>query len=281
MKNKERIALLLILIALMTVFTFTDLAISTALYTKNLFARIMEVVGELPFTFFAVFAWVLLFRSRSKKSKAASILTGALFGVLSALFAAMGGFMTYNYLHEQNAGVPPWIAAVIALALLGAAIYAARRVPGEKSRRAAKFAWTAIVYFIAVIVVMNVTKGVWSRLRMREMTDPLVQFTRWYVITPHSGFDNAYASFPSGHAMNAAGSILLCLLPTFLPGFAGKERILKGIVLLWVLAVCVSRVMMGAHFASDVTMGVLLSLLLFEAIRGIVYRKGGKLEEAA
>lgn len=281
MKSKERIAVLLIGALLMVVFTFTDLAISTALFTKNLFGRIVEVIGELPFSFFAMFAWVLLFRFRSKKSKAASILTGILFGVFSVLFAAMGGFMTYNYLHEQNAGTPPWVAAVIALALLGAAIYTAWCVPREKSRQAVAFAVTAIVYFIAVIVVMNVMKSFWGRMRIREMTDPLTQFTPWYVITPRGGFNNAYASFPSGHAMNAAGSILLCQLPTFLPAFAGKERMLKGIALLWVLAVCVSRIIMGAHFASDVTMGVMLSLLLFEIIRGVVYRKDRKPEVAA
>lgn len=38
-------------------------------------------------------------------------------------------------------------------------------------------------------------------------------------------------------------------------------------------SVGVSRVFMGAHFARDVTVGVLLSLAIFEGLRAILYRK--------
>ena len=62
MTKKERIIVPIVGAALLLVFTFTDLPISMALYTKNLFGRIFEVVGELPFAFFATFAFVLLFR---------------------------------------------------------------------------------------------------------------------------------------------------------------------------------------------------------------------------
>lgn len=273
MTKKERIIVPAVGVVLLAIFTFTDLPISMALFTRNSFGRVFEVVGELPFTFFAIFAFTLLYRFRSQKSRGASIALGIVFWLFTALFSLMGGFMCWNYLHENIAGAPQWIAIVIAAVLCVGAVLLARGVPLENARAAVTFAIIAIIYFAAVIVIMNVVKGIWGRMRIREMTDPLVQFTRWYVITPRGGFDNAFASFPSGHAMNAAGSILLCLLPAFVPGLAGKEALMKTIAYIWMALVAASRVVMGAHFASDVTVGVLLSLLIFEIIRSIVCKK--------
>ncbi len=273
MTKKERIIVPIIGVILLIVFTFTDLPISMALYTKNLFGRIFEVVGELPFAFLAMLACMMLFRFRSKKTKGISVLLGIVFGLITALFAVMGGFMAWNYLHENIEGVPQILALLFAVLLLAGGVMIARSVPREKSREAVTYAIIAIIYFLAVIIIMNVIKGIWGRMRIREMTDPLTQFTPWYVITSRGGFDNAYASFPSGHAMNAAGSILLCLLPSFVPCLYGKVTLMKTVAYIWMAVIAVSRIVMGAHFASDVTVGLLLSLLLFEVIRSIVCNK--------
>ncbi|MGN0251205.1 MAG: phosphatase PAP2 family protein [Oliverpabstia sp.] len=73
--------------------------------------------------------------------------------------------------------------------------------------------------------------------------------------------------------MNSAAVILLLLFPDIFPWFEGKEKILRIVVYTWIVLVGSSRVMMGAHFASDVTVGILLSLTLFEVIRAVVYKK--------
>lgn len=270
MRTRERITVAAVGAALLAVFTFTDLPISMALFTRNIFGRIFEVVGELPFAFLAVFAFALIFRFRSKKNKAVSVVLGILFGLLTVLFAVMGGFMTWNYLQENIEGAPQFIAYIATLAIVAGAVLLARCVPAENRRNAVSFALIAIIYFILVIVIMNLVKGFWGRLRIREMTDPLNEFTRWYVITARGGFNNIYASFPSGHAMNAAGTILLGLLPSFMPALYGKEKLMKGIAYAWMLINGICRVNMGAHFASDVTVGILLSLLIFEVVRTIV-----------
>lgn len=67
----------------------------------------------------------------------------------------------------------------------------------------------ALLYFILVIIIMNSIKTVWGRMRFREMTDPINEFTRWYQIVSRGGFNNIYASFLSGHSMNSAGVILV------------------------------------------------------------------------
>ena len=270
MSKKEKIIIPIIGLILLSIFTFTDLQISQALFTKNIFGRFFEVIGELPFAFMAVFGFALLFRFRSRKNKVISILLGILYGIFSLLFSVMGGFMAWNYLHENVEGVPQPIAFLFTILILVAAYFLTRLVPKEKAKEAVTFAVVAVFYFIAVIIIMNVLKGIWGRMRIREMTDPITEFTRWYVITNRGGFNNIYASFPSGHSMNAAGTILLCLFPTFIPKLQGKEFSLKIICYSYMVLCAISRVVMGAHFASDTTMGILLSLLIFEVVLTIV-----------
>lgn len=134
----------------------------------------------------------------------------------------------------------------------------------------------ALLYFVLVLVIMNSLKTVWGRMRFREMAEPAAEFTRWYQIVPRGGFDNRYASFPSGHSMNSAGVILLMLLPSMMPPLENKEKALHIFVYIWCAAVGISRVFMGAHFASDVTVGILLSLAIFEGLKSIFYRKKAK-----
>ncbi|MGN0506908.1 MAG: phosphatase PAP2 family protein [Lachnospiraceae bacterium] len=274
MGKKERGIIYGIGLVLLIVFTFTDLQISQAIGTKNLYGRIFEVIGELPFVFLTTLATVLLFRFRSRKHPAGSILLGTLYGALTAFITFMGGFMTTNYLKENlQKELPVFLPVLIALLLLVGAVLLAMQVKEENAKEAVRYAAVALVYFLAVLIVMNLLKMLWGRMRFREMADPAVQFTRWYVITNRGGFDNVYASFPSGHTMNSAAVILLTLLPSFLPKLKGKENLLKGISYAWILIVGSSRVVMGAHFASDVTVGALLSLTLFDIISSMIKPK--------
>ena len=273
MEKKERRIVFAIGLALLLIFTFTDLQISMAIARKPAWARVFEVVGEIPFTTLTAAACALLFRFRTRKNPALGVLAAAGSGVLFAAIAAMGGFMTYNYLRENLAHVSPVWAVAIGLAIAALGIGIARAVPEENRALALKYAATALLYFLLVILIMNSIKTVWGRMRFREMTDPIHEFTRWYQIVPRGGFNNIYASFPSGHSMNSAGVILLMLLPPMIPALRGREKLLHVLVYVWCAVVGVSRVFMGAHFSSDVTVGVLLSLAIFEVLRSVLYRE--------
>lgn len=270
MGKKERIIVFSTGFLMLLVFAFTDLQISNVLFTKNFYGRFFEVVGEIPFVFLSLLGGVLLFRFRSKKNIVINILTGLLSGVLILLFLFMGGFMTANYLKDNIGEVPGFVAILIAVVLLVGAIFLAMRVPEKHGYQAITYGIIAVVYFVLVIIIMNSLKTVWGRMRLREMTDPVLEFTRWYVIVHRGGFDNIYASFPSGHSMNSAAIILLTLLPSFIPALKGKEKILKGIAYTWAIIVGSSRIVMGAHFASDVTVGILLSFAIFDVTCVIV-----------
>lgn len=274
MEKQEKKIVFSIGIVLLLLFTFTDLQISMAVAVKPAAARILEILGEIPFTLLAAFGSALLVRFRNRKSllkNIAALLGG---GVLFLLFSAMGGFMTWNYLCRNFGDVPSAAAIVTGLLIAVAAILIALHVPEENRAKALRYAATALLYFLLVIVVMNLLKTVWGRMRFREMTDPINEFTRWYQICGRGKFDDAFASFPSGHSMNSAGVILLILLPDLIPALRGKEKLLRVFAYIWCVMVGFSRVLMGAHFASDVTIGVMLSLLIFEILYTFLCRKG-------
>lgn len=273
MAKKERRIVFSVGILLLLLFTFTDLQISMAVATKPGWARVLEVIGEIPFTVLSLTACALLVRFRTQKNRERNILSFLGAGFLFFLLAYMGGFMTWNYLCDNLGEISrSWI-PVIGILMAIAAIWLAGKVPRSCRSKALRFAAVALLYFVVVLIVMNSLKSVWGRMRFREMTDPVAEFTRWYQIVPRGGFDNVYASFPSGHSMNSAGVILLTLLPSLIPALEGKEKVLHIFVYIWCIVVGISRVFMGAHFASDVTVGILLSLMIFEVLRGLIFRK--------
>lgn len=273
MAKKERRIVFSVGILLLLVFTFTDLQISMAVAVKPVWARILEVVGEIPFTVLTITACALLYRFRTRKNHFLNTLSGVGSGLLFILFSVMGGFMTYNYLSDNLGEISSLWAMVIALVMAAAGIILASLVPEERRSQALRYAAVALLYFVLVIIIMNSLKTVWGRMRFREMTDPVAEFTRWYQIVPRGGFDNRYASFPSGHSMNSAGVMLLLLLPPLMPILENKEKALHIFAYIWCGIVGISRVFMGAHFASDVMVGILLSLVIFEVLRSIFYRK--------
>ena len=258
---------------LLLIFTFTDLQISLAIAKKPGFARVLEVVGEIPFTILTLAGCGMMvrFRNRSSVVKEMTCLIGG--GVLFLLFSCMGGFMTWNYLNDNIPGTSKVWIPVFGVLMAGAAAWITIKVPAEKRNQALRYAITALVYFILVIIVMNTLKTMWGRMRFREMTDPLKEFTRWYEICGRGSFDNTYASFPSGHSMNSVGIILMMLLPDIIPALKEKKKLLHILVYVWCIVVGFSRVFMGAHFASDVTVGILLSFIIFEVTYIFIYKR--------
>ena len=69
-----------------------------------------------------------------------------------------------------------------------------------------------------------------------------------------------FRSFPSGHTACAACAMLVALLPTVSKLFKGKEKRLGLLGCLWTAIVAFSRLRMGAHFLTDVTMAWLVTL---------------------
>ena len=114
-------------------------------------------------------------------------------------------------------------------------------------------------------------------------------FTRWYVrngqpdeaiinkfIAEYPGASDAFKSFPSGHTCAAGMSYALIMLPDVVD-FKHKKA---GKIACWVtpivitMLVAISRIVVGAHYMSDVTLGGTFAFVSFIIMREIFICKG-------
>ena len=108
---------------------------------------------------------------------------------------------------------------------------------------------------------------------LKELVDrprPSVQ----YPALSFAARESTTSSFPSGHSTKGVALTLPFLL--FAAGGPGWRGIVKGALAVLALSVCVSRVVLGAHFPSDVLGGLAMALsglpLAVLATRSILVR---------
>jgi len=92
---------------------------------------------------------------------------------------------------------------------------------------------------------------------------PALWETRWYWGT----------SFPSGHTLETtcfAVALTLCLRPIW----PDQAMLLRGIALLWVLMVGVSRLVLGVHWPTDVLAAACIGMLIPIALQFALVRLG-------
>ena len=118
---------------------------------------------------------------------------------------------------------------------------------------------------------VNLMKGLWGRTRFRSMEAPYAEFTPWYII---NGF-NGNHSFPSGHTQGAGMSYLLMLLPLISKKCREHKTALFLTAFFYTSLVAFTRLVMGAHYLSDVTVGgtiaftcTLIGIAVFEKFGG-------------
>jgi membrane-associated phospholipid phosphatase len=286
MSKIERFVLYPLLAVCFVLFAFYDLPIMEHLYDEsNLFGRLGENLGEMPFQLLAVYCAGLLFKFRPKNKKSLNILFAILGVVLILVFAGYGGGMIYSYLKRPvyGFGAHLWLAAVVASIYLLAGVLLVILTKTDHPERAFSFAVFVIISYVAILASMNLFKVIWARPRWRYLLAESngnvslaeTYFVPWYL--PHSAdrlpgstFDD-YASFPSGHTMNALGIVFLSLTPSFLPVYKNKGLLLRICAYVWAGFVALSRTIMGAHFSSDVTAGFFLTLLLFDLTSTFFY----------
>jgi membrane-associated phospholipid phosphatase len=113
------------------------------------------------------------------------------------------------------------------------------------------------MFFYGYILFIEPVKILWGRIRFRDLAVNYSNFTPWYF---PQGI-NGNQSFPSGHA--AMGFMLLALFVFFADRAFYQRVILKGIIISWALAVCISRIVIGAHFTSDVLFGAFAMIISY------------------
>jgi len=113
------------------------------------------------------------------------------------------------------------------------------------------------MFFYGYILFVLPLKIFWGRIRFRDLAENYSNFSAWYIPQGFTGND----SFPSGHA--AMDWMFLSLFVFIVDKPFYKRIILKGLIISWALAVCVSRVVIGAHYTSDVLFGAFAMIISY------------------
>jgi membrane-associated phospholipid phosphatase len=253
--------------AALVVFFFTDLTIAGAVYDRDTFyGWFFDVLAP---SVAPVIGMVLLCCLRvSDVERTTHPVLVAVEWVLAAACAYLSADQFDKYAETH---MPMWVLLVFALGQFAAAMIIALLAKPDRAALQ-KLTLQAVCMILVVFVSIVIVKGIWGRQRYFTMTDPMTQFTPWLFPQFRSG--SMYASFPSGHTGNGSAILLLTLFPAAFPRMKKLQNLLYVFVGLWIPLLAFSRMVEGAHFASDVTAGFVIAFAMFCVVNAEWFRKG-------
>lgn len=131
----------------------------------------------------------------------------------------------------------------------------------EASKRAIKIlAVTGIAVMAVQLLTVDIMKNLWGRVRFRDLlkAESYDAFTPWYIINGVNG----NKSFPSGHTAGAGMSYLMMLFPFVSEKWKKKANLCFIIPVIYTTIVGITRLIMGAHYFSDITVGGTISFTI-------------------
>ena len=300
------------------VLTEKALANHTYLTNDSVFGVALEAVGSSPLYLALAFAFLILFWFFVRKQTLPGVLRALLAcGALGCAFIAdyllvddgMGYIEEHltgefgTFIEHDSLETPMWLTAIVvltALLILLLGLFAVRVFSDQQIEDLFMFAVATVAFIAVSLIVIELIKGPVGRIRFRAMNvaenDPALKetygfsaFARWYErngqwiskdqMLSMFGTTDALKSFPSGHT-RAAGAAY------FLPMLNDALKIKnKGVrALMWICPivitglVAVSRIIVGAHFFSDVLVGGTCAFVCMIIAREIFICKGANVK---
>ncbi len=287
--------------------TFTDFQVSQILtkgtlmpgkyYADGLFGVVFECLGcTAPYIMGSFSLSILLIYSFRfiKNPKGRFFSTAGMFLLVCATnIAVMLDVLDYNIRHYGLDGKPDFMKAELIIVGIFTAfveILAVNNFSDASIRKLVKFTF-AVAFAIAVSsITVTLIKYPFGRPRYRAMNyaGDFSYYQRWYVMSGQPDKEwlretfttsDAFKSFPSGHTQSAAMVFCIVMLKDAL-GIINKKRI----AMLWIFSVvwtgiiAISRIMVGAHFFSDVLIGGTIGFLCVILGREIFICKGSHIK---
>lgn len=258
----------------MVAATLWDLPLDEWLYNpSNTFALLMEVVGWWPVLLGPLLLCLYYATGPGGKNARSRRSMGVLFG--AALTLAMFGY-SYRRLSIRGwaNGIEDvrtwlWLGGVLLLAaLLGLAV---KKAEPPTRRRVRFVGLVGTVLAAENFVIITAIKLVWQRTRfdMLVQAGSYAHFTPWYRPFAYGG-----DSFPSGHVADTVSLLVLVALCDVWPRLAKYRNWVYVFAWAYIGAMAYSRMVVGAHFLSDVLVGAgLMALLFFHLRRQAFYQK--------
>ena len=255
--------------------SFLDLSLSNAIAnTSNTFGLIISVIG--PTIGFSGFAFLgggfIAFAIKQEQKvylKVMFYLAAAIALGVAIYYAGREYFSINGFYQAAPNFVGFIIAGVCACGALVGGYFAFRKCENPN-------AWIAllivyVVFLIALMGAVNSIKSFMHRPRYRIVVDGNVPYHEWWdrcseykeYMATYGYTKEQFKSFPSGHTTEAS---MIMVIAAFLP--LADPRMKKVQLPLFIgagaftLLVGFARILVGAHFLSDISMGALLDLLV-------------------
>lgn len=274
--------------------SFADLSISKNIFSdRNTFGIIASVIGTIPCyggvaLMGGMFFGIAYFKKDLKTFKKVLIylVTIALF-VVSIYFSGRE-FFSFNGFNIEKL---KWLGFVIVLPIMGALSYLGYRLMKNNNdpRILLILIVISIAIFIALIPGTSLLKVIFHRPRFRMIEQTGCDFFPWWQrFSNYSAFAKEYnvaseefKSFPSGHATACVCALAYSLLLPFAAPKTGKYQLVIFYSLFaWAILISFTRILVGAHFLSDVSMGgIIASTMLIVANEVLIHAKFMKKEE--
>lgn len=258
----------LIWLATLAFASIYDLDISIKIANKSsLFGRVLEVAGEPPAILFTSFNFALMAAYFGKCDKRR--VRGVPLAVLTVIGCVGTCVFTtvkiVKYLAEYKATEPSALTTLYAVCagfiIAFVFIMLALFMNEETLQKYFRVAWRCALAAILTFLIIWEFKLVWGRVRPRqlELGGGYFAYTPWYLPQGFTG----YFSFPSGHTANATVILSSLYYLRFLPQkFKWLKPICIALLAVWIVLVAFSRVVVGAHFLSDVLFGMAITLCI-------------------
>lgn len=249
--NKKTIIYLLVAwIILAFLLESTDLWISINLYNAtSVWADFLERFGEIPGLLVVLIGshiYIVTLNSSSNSKKilfTSFLLTTSALVTIYIFFAISKGISGNNLFFNSNKNY--FYFTSILLNIITTYLFRKRYKFSKKTILYSRVSFN--MFFFGYLLFVEPLKIFWGRIRFRDLAENYSNFSAWYI--PHGFTGND--SFPSGHA--AMGWMMIALFVLFTDKSYRIRLLLKGLIISWAIAVSVSRVIIGAHYASDVT----------------------------
>ena len=240
-------------------FALTDLQISISVVNQNSgWAIILENFGEIPGLLVLFCSAHIYLASYSSESGLRKIIF-SIFLFLAASF--LSGYLViviYNGITGSNTFLQEYkIAIILVLLIFNFLLHIQIRnlkIPNSL-KQFSKISVMLGVY--GYLCLIQPIKLLWGRVRFKDLDALYSKFTPWFLPTGIN--DNQ--SFPSGHSAMAWMILPLLLL------VVNKSKNIKISLLIlivsWGLAVSLSRVVVGAHYATDALFGAFIIVIVF------------------
>lgn len=247
--------------------SFYDLEINKSLYSNgSFFPTFFKITGEMPMIILIMISSLSLYQSQKY-----NVFTKIILFLLFIIFPTGSALSILSYFEMKNI----FIFILIVVFYLTIVLFLNTKIPSLYKQKLNKYFLFIIISIISTFILFNIMKEIWGRMRFIAMFEnkDFSPFTNWWIINGKA-ISDSFKSFPSGHTASAATTLVLLFLPNILKYKNLKyEKYYYIIPILWTFLVAISRIYDGAHFLTDVSMGIILAMTVIIVVYKGLYKK--------